>query len=484
LKRKVANFQGMWLHVRVSSAVSALVAAAVIVAGADSWPRFRGPNGAGVGTEAPIPARFSATENLVWRAALPPGHSSPVLSDKRVFLTAVDGDALVTIALDRRSGVIAWEARADRPRQQAVDKRNHPASPTPATDGENVYVFFQDVGLLAYDASGRQRWRVPLGPFTNTYGMGASPIVAGELVVLVCDQSAASFMIAVDRASGAVRWRVERPEATSGHSTPVILERPGGAPQLLVPGSFYLTAYELASGKKLWWSGGLAFEMKATPVHDGTTVFISGTSTSSFEDSYGHNIPAFDDVRSFDKNGDGRFSREELPDDLARRWLRLLDLDGDSLLDRKEWTRYRDARRSAGGLWAFRAEGENDMTGRNAVWHYDRAVPQLPSPLLYKGLLYIVNDGGILTALDPVSGKVAGQRRLQDAADSYYASPVAADGKILLVSELGKVSVVKAGADLEVLAVNDLGDLAYATPALADGHIYIRTRGALYCFGR
>lgn len=475
---------GLWLHVRVSATASALVAAVVILASADSWPRFRGPNGTGVGTESPLPARFSATENLIWRTALPPGHSSPVLSESHVFLTAVDGDTLLTIALERKSGTIAWQASAERPRQQAVDKRNHPASPTPATDGQNVYVFFQDIGLLAYDQVGRERWRVPLGPFTNAYGMGASPIVVGDLVVLVCDQNAGSFMIAVDRGNGAVRWRVDRPEATSGHSTPVIMERPGRAPELLVPGSFYLTAYELATGKKLWWSGGLAFEMKATPVHDGTTVFISGTATSSFEDSYGRNIPDFDDVRSFDKNGDERFSREELPDDLARRWLRLLDLDGDSLIDRKEWTRYRDARRNAGGLWAFRAGGDGDMTGRNTAWHYDRAIPQLPSPLLYQGLLYIVNDGGVLTALDPATGKVAGQRRLQEATDSYYASPVAADGKILLVSESGKVSVVKAGADLEVLAVNDLGDLAYATPALADGRIYVRTRGALYCFGR
>ena len=161
---------------------SALVAAAIILASGDSWPRFRGPNGTGVGSDAPLPARFSETENLIWRAALPAGHSSPVLTESHVFLTAVDGDDLLTIALERTSGAIAWQARAERPRQQVVDKRNHPASPTPATDGQHVYVFFQDVGLLAYDQGGRERWRVPLGPFTNAYGMGASPIVVGDLV--------------------------------------------------------------------------------------------------------------------------------------------------------------------------------------------------------------------------------------------------------------------------------------------------------------
>ena len=450
---------------------------------AEDWSRFRGPNGAGVADEAPVPARFGDGENLIWKTALPPGHSSPVLSKDRVFLTAADGEALLTIALDRRTGTIAWQTRASRARQLPVDKRNHPASPSPVTDGENVYVFFQDVGLLSYDAQGKERWWVPLGPFNNAYGMGASPIVAGELVVLVCDQSAGSFLIAVDRNTGKERWRVDRPEATSGHSTPVLFEPPGGPAQLLVPGSFYLTAYDLQTGRKLWWSGGLAFEMKATPVHDGSVIYISGTSASSFEDSYGRNIPPFEAVKSSDTNGDGRFTRDELPDQLAKRWLRLLDLDGDSLIDEREWTRYRDARSSAGGLWAFKAGGQGDLTGKNALWHYEKAVPQLPSPLLYRGLLYIVNDGGIVTAFDPATGKVAGQRRLQDAADSYYASPVAADGKILLVSESGKVSVLKAGPELESLALNDLADLAYATPAISDGRLYIRTRGALYCFG-
>jgi outer membrane protein assembly factor BamB len=421
--------------VPVIHAVCAALVAAVLLASPESWTRFRGPNGAGVGDDSPLPIRFGPDENLLWRTALPPGHSSPVLSQDRVFVTAAEDKALLTLALDRGSGRIIWQARVSRERSLHVDKRNNPASPTPATDGQNVYVFFQDLGLLSYDAQGRERWRLSLGPFNNAYGMGASPIVAGDLVVLVCDQNVGSFMIAVDRNDGTIRWRVERPEATSGHSTPVVFEPPGAPAQLLVPGSFYLTVYELQSGRKLWWTGGLAFEMKATPVHDGSAVYISGTSAASFEDSYGRNIPPFEDVRSADKDGDGRFSRDELPDQLARRWLRLLDLDGDSLVDAKEWNRYRDARRSAGGLWAFRSGGSGDMTGRNTLWHYEKAVPQLPSPLLYRGLLYIVNDGGIVTALDPASGAVAGQRRLQGAVDSYYASPGAGDGKVGLVSE-------------------------------------------------
>ena len=467
----------------VTYGIYAALAATLVLGTAEDWSRFRGPNGAGIGDDSPLPVTFGADQNLLWRTPLLPGHSSPILTDDRVFVTGAEGDALVTTALDRQTGRIAWQARTPRTRTLPVDKRNNPASPSPATDGQNVYVFFQDVGLLSYDPQGRERWRLPLGPFNNAYGMGASPIVVGDLVILVCDQSAGSFIVAVDRNEGKIRWREERPEATSGHSTPVVLEPKGGPLQLIVPGSFYLTSYELQTGRKLWWAGGLAFEMKATPVHDGTVVYISGTAAASFEDSYGRNIPAFDDVRSADFDQDGRFSRDELPDQLARRWLRLLDLDGDSLIDRREWDRYRDARRSAGGLWAFRSGGEGDMSGRNVVWHYDKAVPQLPSPLLYRGVLYMVNDGGIVTALDPSSGRVVAQHRLKGAVDSYYASPVAGDGKIVLASESGKVSILNAGGALESLAVNDLADAIYATPAISRGRLFIRTRSALYCFG-
>ena len=123
------------------------------------------------------------------------------------------------------------------------------------------------------------------------------------------------------------------------------------------------------------------------------------------------------------------------------------------------------------------------MTATNVLWHYNRAVPQLPSPLLYRGVLYMVNDGGIMTALDPRTGTALAQARMRGAVDSYYASPVAADGKVLVLSESGTVVVVKADATLTILAMNELDDVAYATPAIADGRIYIRTRGTLYCFG-
>jgi hypothetical protein len=313
--------------------------------------------------------------------------------------------------------------------------------------------------------------------------MGSSPIVVDDLVILVCDQSVGAFMVAVGKDDGRVRWKVDRFDVTSGHSTPVVFKPQTGPKQLLVPGSFYLSAYDVKDGRRLWWSGGLAFEMKATPVHDGSIVYISGTSTTSFQDSYDRSIPSFETLRAADKDGDGRFSAAEVPDALAKKWLKLLDLDGDGLINEAEWTRYQTARRNPGGLWAFRMNGTGDLTGKNTAWHYEKAVPQLASPLLYRNVLYLVNDGGIVNAFDPATGRLRAQRRLDQAVDSYYASPVAAGGQILVASESGKVSVLSSDETLSVLGVGDLDQPVHATPAIVDGRVYIRTRSALYCFG-
>jgi outer membrane protein assembly factor BamB len=167
----------------------------------------------------------------------------------------------------------------------------------------------------------------------------------------------------------------------------------------------------------------------------------------------------------------------------ARSWFGFTDLDSDQRLNEREWRYYEASLASRNGILAIRVGGEGDMTEKNVAWTYDRRVPQLPSPLLYGGVLYMVNDGGVVTSLDPNTGAVLSQGRLKGAVDNYYASPVAADGKIFMASELGKIAVLKPGATLEILAVNDLADLIYATPAIDSGRIYVRTRSALYCFG-
>lgn len=449
---------------------------------AEDWSRFRGPNGSGVSTSAGVPMAFGPDVNVVWKTPLPFGHSSPILADDRIYLTGLREDRLVTIALDRRSGTIAWEREARRTRREKRDSRNGPAAPSPAVDGSNVYVFFADVGLLSYDRNGRERWHVPLGPFNNIYGMGASPVVVDDTVVLVCDQSTNSYIAAFNTRDGSLRWKTARPEAHSGHSTPIVYRPGSGGTQVLVPGSFLLTAYDARSGEKVWWVRGLSFEMKATPVVGGETLFINGFGSPENQPGAQRTIPGFDEARaSYDANNDGRLLQAELPKDHGRSWI---DLNSDATITRDEWEYYRAAMATENGMLAIRLGGRGDVTATNVVWKYQKSVPQLPSPLVYKDVLYMVNDGGIVTTLKPATGEVIAQSRLSGAIDRFYASPVAADNKVFLSSERGKIAVLPTDGSLQPLVVNDLQDDIYATPAISGGRLYVRTRATLYCFGQ
>lgn len=462
-----------------------LTLAAATLTAAPEWPRFRGPNGSGLSTATNVPTEFGPVKNLLWRLPLPPGHSSPILHGDRLYVTALRGEALVTLAIDRHAGRILWEREAPRVPTRVVDKRNNPASPSPAVEDDGVYVFFPDYGLIGYDGHGQQRWARPLGPFTNIYGMGASPIIAGDLVILVCDQSVGSFILAVDKRSGAVRWRVERPEAKSGHSSPILWRAPDGTEQILVAGSFLLTAYEATSGQKRWWVGGLSFEMKSTPIIDGDTLYANGYGAPVNDPGNKVMVPAANEVwKTADRNGDGLIGRQEFPTYTAAFWFDVADLDASGGLTPDEWAYYRAALESENGMLAIRLGGSGDMSDTAVRWKYQRSVPQLPSPLIFAGVLYMVNDNGIVTTLDPATGALIKQGRLAGAPGPHFASPTAADGHVFFTSEAGAVVVVNPGGDFTPVAVNDLGEDTYATPAFADGRVYVRTIAALYAFGQ
>jgi hypothetical protein len=470
------------------SAIAFLVAALpfAVRSSATDWPRFRGPNGAGVAETSPLPDGIGPDKHVVWKTALPPGHSSPVISGDRIFLTAFERDKLFTIALDRGSGKILWRRESPRDRHEKLDTQNSPSSPSPAADGGNVYVFFPDYGLLSYTFDGKERWRTPLGPFDNMYGMGVSPILAGDKVILVCDQSHNSFAAAFSQADGKQVWKTPRPEALSGHSTPIVYRPPGAdaGMQIIAPGSFRLDAYDLASGKSVWWVNGLASEMKSVPVLDGGTIYINGFN-SPFNDPGKHvEIPAFADaLAKYDVNHDGALQQAELPEGPMRLFFPFEDINNDGKLDAAEWKSFQAVMAAENGLLALRAGGAGDMTATALRWKYQSKVPQLPSTLLYRGVIYMINDGGILTTIDPSNGQPFKQGRLRGAVDKYYASPVAADGKVFFVGNSGVVTILKAGPDQEVLSVNELDDECFATPAIADGRLYVRTRGMLYSFG-
>lgn len=449
---------------------------------AQQWPQFRGPNGSGVAVDGHLPLEFGPAKNVVWRIELPSGYSSPVVSQGRIFLTAYDNEALWTLCLEQSSGKILWKKQAPRARQEPLDPRNNPASPSPVTDGTNVIVFFGDYGLLCYDFEGQERWRLPLGPFTNLYGMGASPILADDKAILVCDQQRGSFVVAVDLATGKVVWKVDRPEAKSGHSTPVLYTPEGEPPQIVAPGSFLLTAYAADSGEKVWWTPGLSFEMKSTPVMGEGMIYINGYGSPMNDPEQMVAIPEFSEVlASHDADKDGRISKQESPDRTTRAFFPALDLNRDGFMDGEDWNYYRAAMATKNGMLGIRLGGHGDRAD-NLIWQYHKSVPQLPSPLLHRGVLYMINDGGIATAFNPADGAVIAKGRLRGAIGNYYASPVAAGDRVLMLNETGKASVLKADGSLEVLAVNDLDAPCYATPAIVGDRLYIRTTKELYCF--
>lgn len=447
------------------------------------WPQFRGPNGTGISDTTGLPLEFGPQKNVVWKTALPAGHSSPVLAADRIFLTAFEGNKLLTLCVDLKTGRLLWQREIERKRTDRIGKPNNPASPSPVTDGENVYVFFQDFGLASYSKEGKERWRMPLGPFNSFFGMAASPILVGDTLVLPCDQDTHSFMVAVHKDTGKLRWRIDRPEVVSGYSTPVQYKPKEGPAQIIVPESFQLTSYSVEDGKKVWWVRGLACEMKSIPSLGSDTLYINGWGFPQNQPGQQIKVPPFADaLATLDTDKDGRVAKSEATDRLLKSSFEVFDSDRDGFLDAKEWKLYQAMLAAENGLLSIRVGGSGDMTQQSILWKYQKPVPQVPSTLLYKGVLYMVNDSGILLSFDPATGEVLKQGRLKGAIDKYFASPVAADGKVFLISQAGNVSVVQAAPQWEILAVNDLDDEVYATPAIADGRIYIRTVGALYCF--
>ena len=447
------------------------------------WTRFRGPNGSGVSTATGVPTEFGAAKNLLWRLELPVGYSSPILFGDRIYVTGVRGTALTTMAVDRTKGTILWEKTAPAEARPPVDKRNNPASPSVAVDADGVYVFFPDYGLVGYDPAGQERWKMPLGPFNNIYGMGASPMLYNGLLYLACDQSSGSYLMAVDAKTGALKWKTPRPEAKSGHATPILWQGSEG-PQILLAGSFLMTAYHPTTGAKIWWVRGLSFEIKSTPVISGDTLFINGYGAPENDPGRKINVPPSEEVwPTADTDKNGTISKAEFPKFSAAFWFDVADLDLNGALTKDEWEYYRAALDSENGMLAIRLGGKGDTTDKAVRWKYQRSVPQLPSPLVYQNVLYMVNDGGIVTTLNPETGAVIKQGRLTGALGAYFASPIAADGHVFFVSQPGVVAVLPPSGDLTPLVVNDLKEDTYATPAVADGRLYVRTTQALWAFG-
>jgi len=461
----------------------ALLITSVVLTAAD-WPQLRGPNGSGLCTTcANLPTEFGPRKNVVWKTALPEGKPSPVLAGNRIFLTASEGDDLLTIALDRATGKILWRRAIRAPKREHQNPLNHRAAPTPVTDGKNVYVFFADFGLAAYGVDGDEKWRLQLGPFNSQHGIVASPVVAGGKVVLVSDGDTDAFIIAVDAASGKIAWKKPR-EVINGYSTPIVYYPTSGPAQVIAPGSYQLTAYSIEDGATQWLVRGLTCQPKSAPVIDGDTLYFSGW-TPGNDAGEQVDLPVFTEVAAkADTNRDGKLAQSELPKPWqpTGTW-RAIDLDRDGFLNEREWMFFRTRRASRNAAFAIKLGGSGDVTNTHVRWRYEKSLPDVPTPLVYDDVVFLFRNGGIATSLDAKTGAVVKQARLTGAIEDYYASPVAASGRIYIASEHGKVVVLSAKGDWDVVAINDFDTPIYATPAVADDRLFIRTNDALYAIG-
>jgi outer membrane protein assembly factor BamB len=430
---------------------------ALVFAQTQNWPSFRGANASGVADGHPAPVKWNATtgENVLWKTPIPGvAVSSPIVWGDRVFVsTAVSSDPKAGIrtgqygdvepvndatrhswrlfALDRRSGKIVW----DRVAHEGTPKtKRHPkssqASSTPVTDGQRVIVWFGSEGLYAYDFNGKELWKRDLGVLNAgwfydpdyEWGIGSSPIIWQNLVIVQCDIQKNSFIAAFDVATGEPVWRTSRDEIPSW-STPTIFDNFGRA-ELITQATGFTRGYNPASGEELWRLAGNSEIAIPTPVAGAGLVIVT--------------------------NG------------------------------------YRGVQ----PIYAIKPGSKGDITLKGddtkndaIAWSTKRGGPYIPTPLIYRDQLYLLQGNGVVAAHDVRTGQRIYQERLVATGGSFSASPVAADGKVYFASEDGDMYVVQAGPKFELLATNPIGEILMASPAISEGVLYVRGLKNVFAIG-
>ncbi len=410
-------------------AFAALAVASASAAPSGNWPQWRGPemNGTAVATNLPI--RWSATENITWKLAMPDfSGSTPIVWNDHVFLSTADGTELYLLAVDRNKGTARWKMHLGT--GNAKVRKQNMSSPSPVTDGKTVWVMTGTGVLKAFDFNGRELWARDIqkdyGRFGLNWGYASSPLLVRDtLFVQVLHGMKTddpSYLLAIEGATGKTRWRVERPtdaqqESPDAYTTPA-LARVGDKEEIVVAGGDYVTGHDPATGAELWRAGGL------NPGKDRSYRIVASPTVAN---------------------------------DMI----------------------YAPSRVKP--LIALRTGGRGDITKTHVAWTTDQG-PDVPTPAVAGNYIFILNDRGIMWCRDAKTGaEVWGNQRVRPG--TYSASPVVADAKVFVVSEDGVVSVLEAGSVFKVLAENDMADYTLSSPAISDGQIFIRTQKFLYCIG-
>jgi outer membrane protein assembly factor BamB len=465
-----------------SAAVFGFAAAATL---AEDWSQFRGPNASGIAVESTHPpVTFSTTENVRWSVPLGPGVAGPVIAGGRVFVTAMSAEEqFVVTALDDASGAELWSTKFDTGLLPGITPPNEHASSTPASDGERVYVHFSTLGMLALDArSGSPVWeqKLPMPFYLMGWGAANSPIVYEDKVIFNLDDDLAPFLIAFDKLTGEVRWKTERPDVLGGYAVPVLCTADGRT-DIVVAGSGKMQGYDPHTGAEVWTCNSLVRTIMTTPVVQGERIFFSVQSPG---DSTRILKAALLDWR--DTNQDGKLARSEVDPPFYEKF-DAGDADHDGfLIDSEIDSAFQSPGNRVGGgniIQAIRGGGQGDVTQSHMIWNLDHLAPSnISSPLALDGRLLIVKKGGISAAFSLDDGQEVWNKKRIGNLGNYYASPIAAGDRIYVPGENGFIVVLKAGPEIEVLAKNDVGNSLIATPAIADNRLYVRTYDTLWCF--
>ena len=470
---------------------------------AGDWPQFRGPNCTGLAdSNESLPVTFSATENVKWKASLGDGIGCPTIVAGRLFVSSmIDAEHVALTAFEARTGRQLWQRVWPTGELPEIHQTNSHASTTPAADAERVYFYFSTLGLRAVDAAtGADRWHsdLPVPYFVFKWGAGMSPIVHGDQVLFLQDDDLSPALYAFDKVTGRLRWKDERNDMCVSYSHPVI-NRTERGDELVAAGTGMLVGYDLKTGRRTWFARTLLRNIKTTPVARDGVIYIS-LQSSGIANQW---IASIDQKET--GNRDGKVTKDELqafvgkmkvPEAFYKKTFERGDTNGDGALEGDELDKaflppgnYAGARFGASNpadeyVLAVRGGGTGDVTDTHVLWkHPTKQTDHVTSPLVVGGRMWLVKCGGIATCFDTTDGKLLwGPKRINNAAD-YFASPVYGDGKIYMAGENGFVVVLKDGPELEVLAKNDLGGSIVATPAVADGRLYVRTREALLCLG-
>jgi outer membrane protein assembly factor BamB len=479
--------------------LSLLASAMSLAAAVPQWPQFRGPNANALAGDQSIPRQFGPETNLLWKVPVPAGHSSPCIWGDRIFLTGHTGRTLQMLCLRRSDGKVLWERKKTLHRLPTyAHVAGSPANSTPATDGHRVVFQFDDFGLVVTDLAGRIQWKKGLPPTPNPFSYGASPVLDDGRIYLNRDGGLDSCLLCLDAATGKERWKAARWDAVPSFCTPYILNE-NGTKQILVGGSGRLEAYDAVTGAAVWRVNGLPAWVCASPVAaDGmvffggwTTAHVSGKSRieSMFDEDSGVSPEAMKDPAAFfaqfDKNKDGRLSYDEFPKSRARDAFKVLDLNHNGFIELAEWALlYGDYRPLPGRnvLLGIAASGTGDITQTQVKWETTRGLPYVASPLVHRGRVYLVKDGGLLTCLDARTGRPHYELERLEVGGDYYASPIAVGDLIVVCSQRGTIFLVRAADHFEVVGRNTLGEPIYATPAVVENTLYVRGDQHLWAF--